>query len=108
MFDFQVQADDTPASVFSPTSDLTIQCNDPAAAQQIQDWLATATAEDDFGNPLNVTNDYNGITHACGTVLPVVFSAADICGNIGTDTAYIYVTDVTPHCDYNGCFRWQF
>ncbi|WP_172594388.1 HYR domain-containing protein [Mariniphaga sediminis] len=94
--DFTLEADTTGASVFSPTSDLYIQCNDPAAAQQIQDWLATATAEDDFGNPLDVTNDYNGITHACGTVLPVVFSAVDICGNIGTDTAYIHVTDVTP------------
>ena len=29
VFDFEVQADDTPALVFTPTDDLTIECNDP-------------------------------------------------------------------------------
>ncbi|RIJ49966.1 HYR domain-containing protein [Maribellus luteus] len=93
VYNFEVEADTTGASVFSPTDDLTIQCNDPDAAQLIQDWLATATAQNDDGTPLDVTNNYSGITLACNVVLPVVFSAEDICGNVGADTAYIYVID---------------
>jgi large repetitive protein len=34
--EFTLEADTTGAAVFSPTDDLYIQCNDPAAAQQIQ------------------------------------------------------------------------
>uniref|UniRef100_UPI003216F304 HYR domain-containing protein n=1 Tax=uncultured Draconibacterium sp. TaxID=1573823 RepID=UPI003216F304 len=85
--------DITEPSVFSPSADLDIECNDPNAAQLIQDWLATATAEDEDGNSLVVTNNYSGVAMGCNIDLPVVFSASDDCGNIGRDTAYIRVRD---------------
>ena len=63
-----------------------------AAPQLIQDWLATATAENDDGTPLDVTNNYNGITYDCETI-PVTFTAVDQCGNTGTATRNIIITD---------------
>ena len=96
VYDFQIEADVTEASIFSPADELTIECNDPTAPQQIQDWLATATAENDDGTPLPVSNNYTGISMECGTVLPVEFSATDICGNTGTAIRNINVIDVTP------------
>ena len=95
VYDFQIEADVTEAVVFSPADELTIECNDPTAPQQIQDWLATATAENDDGTPLPVSNNYTGITMECGNILPVEFSATDICGNTGTATRNINVIDVT-------------
>lgn len=97
IFDFQIDLDISNALVFSPPSgDLYIECNAPTAAQDIQDWLSTATATDDDGTVLPVTNNFIGITHACGTVLPVIFTAEDDCHNIGTATANIHITDVVP------------
>ena len=93
-FDFQLQADVTGASVFAPPSgNLTISCNDPNANTLIQNWLTSATAKDENGNPLLVTHNYTGIIQACGTDLPVIFSSTDHCGNVGTATAHILITD---------------
>jgi len=91
---FDWEYDYTPYNVFAPGNDLTIECAD-YDPQDIIDWLKLAYVEDEFGNllPDNVTNNFAGITQACGEVVPVVFSASDDCGNLGTDTAFIYVND---------------
>ncbi len=94
IFNFEVKFDLIGAMVFSPPpGDLTIQCGDSNASQLIQDWLASASAIDEAGNPLFVHNNYIGITEACGTALPVTFDATDHCGNIGTAIAHIFIKD---------------
>lgn len=93
-FEFEAKADSTGPSVFNPPSgNLTIECNAPNANTLIQNWLTSAVALDENGNPLPVTHNYTGINMACGTILPVTFTASDHCGNIGTATANIIITD---------------
>jgi hypothetical protein len=94
IFNFDVIIDVSGASVFSPPSgNLIINCNDPNASTLIQNWLATATALDEISNSIPVSNNYLGITMACGNTQAVIFSANDHCGNIGSDTAYIFIID---------------
>lgn len=94
VFNFEIKYDETNALVFGPPEgNLNIECNAPNAAQIIDDWINTASAEDDDGTPLQVHDNYTGINMACGTVLPVKFWAEDDCGNIGEVTFYITVID---------------
>jgi len=93
-FEFEAKADFTgPSVVIPPSGNLSIECNAPNANTLIQNWLTSATAKDENGNPLPVTNTYTGITQACGTDLPVTFSASDHCGNTSSVTAHILVSD---------------
>jgi len=90
---FIVGFDETPP-VVTPPGDLIVECNDPNAPQIIADWLSQATASDDGGVTfLPVTNNFTGILHSCNSVVTVVFSADDRCGNTGTASATISVTD---------------
>jgi hypothetical protein len=94
VIDFQLQADLTGPSIFTPPAGiLTINCNDPNASTLIQNWLTSASALDESGNNIPISNNYTGITMACGTDLPVTFSSLDHCGNISTAIAHIKIVD---------------
>jgi hypothetical protein len=98
-FNFDIVFDLTGPTIQAPPEPLVITCNDPAAAQQIQDWLALATAEytDASGNIVEaeVTHDFTGIDMACGEVITVTFSAVDQCVNENTAQSTITVEDNT-------------
>ncbi len=100
IFDFDVVIDNIGPSVFAPPQPLSVQCGDPAAPQQITNWLATASASYTKldGTVVNLvpSNDYTGITMACNTIVNVTFSAADQCGNITSTTSTITVIDTQP------------
>jgi large repetitive protein len=71
-----------------------VECNSPTAAQQIQDWLALATATDPPDPAaLAVSNNFTGITHFCNNTVTVTFSAVDHCDNLGTATSTITIVD---------------
>ena len=101
IFDFDVTIDNIGPSVLAPPQPLTVQCEDPAASQQITNWLSTASASytKPDGTVVNSvpSNNYTGITMACNTIVNVTFSAADQCGNITNVTSTITVVDTqTP------------
>ena len=96
---FTVALDHTGPSVSAPPAPLVLQCNDPLAAQKITNWLNSATASytaaDGTTNTFIPTNNYTGIVMACGTVLPVLFSAVDQCSNTTTMSSTITVIDTS-------------
>ena len=99
LFNFDVAPDNDPPIVHPPEPDsLILACADPNNPQLIQDWLATAWAEDLDGNPPNpyVYHDYTGISEFCNSVVTVTFTAEDFCENIGTATCVIKIVDNQP------------
>ncbi|HEY5510689.1 MAG TPA: HYR domain-containing protein, partial [Prolixibacteraceae bacterium] len=100
IFPFDVTIDNIGPTVLAPTQPLFVQCGDPAASQQITNWLATASASytKPDGTVFNFvpSNNFAGITMACNDSLNVTFSAADQCGNESTTTSTIKVTDTQP------------
>ncbi|WP_073000760.1 HYR domain-containing protein [Mariniphaga anaerophila] len=96
-FDFDITFDYTGPTVQAPPDPLVIICNDPSAPQQIQDWLAQASAEytDPAGNivPADITHDFSGIDMICGEQVTVTFSAEDQCVNVNTAQSTITVAD---------------
>ncbi|MCX6220395.1 MAG: HYR domain-containing protein [Bacteroidia bacterium] len=100
VFDFDVAVDNVGPSLLAPPSPLSIQCGDPAANQQITNWLASATTTytKPDGTVVNVvpTNNYSGITMACNSSVDVTFSASDQCGNVSSITSKINVIDTQP------------
>ena len=97
-FNFDIIFDYTGPTFETAPSPLEIQCNDPGAAQQIQDWLNSATASyiDANGDTINFipTNDYAGISMICGDTVLVTFTAVDQCSNDSTMTSTITVIDI--------------
>ena len=98
-YDFDIVYDLTGPTIQAPPAALTIQCNDPAAQQQIVDWLAQASAT--YINAqgqlvtATVTHNYAGINMACGNTVTVTFSAVDQCSNSNLATSTITVIDNT-------------
>jgi len=101
IFPFDVTIDNLGPSVLAPPQPLSVQCGDPAASQQITNWLSTASASytKPDGTVVNLvpSNTYTGITMACNTIVNVTFWAADQCGNITNNvTSTITVVDTQP------------
>ena len=89
--------DTTPPDVTAPQP-LIVECSSlggtPTSAQQIQDWLASASAEDIVDGPVSVTNDLAPGLCAVGVTKTVNFSATDAAGNPpGTASSSITVID---------------
>ncbi len=78
---------------------LEIVCNDPAAQQEITNWLgsftATYTDADGQEKPANVTHNFTGIDMICGEVVTVTFIAEDQCDNLSPVQSTITVIDNT-------------
>ncbi|TRZ70062.1 MAG: HYR domain-containing protein, partial [Bacteroidetes bacterium] len=91
-YNFNIVFDVLGPTIIAPPLPLDVECNDPNAAQQIVNWLETALASDG-ATSIPVTDNYNGITMACGSTLTVTFSAQDICGNVATATGEIRIID---------------
>ena len=101
VFNFDVGYDVLGPTIFAPPAgDLNIECNNPNALQLINNWLASASASyikpDGTVVDLVPENDFTSITMACGTILPVVFTAVDQCNNARTASANIRIIDTNP------------
>jgi len=96
-FDFEIIYDHTGPTVQEPPAPLQIQCNDPNAAQLIQNWLNSASANyvNASGDTVAIVphNDYTGISMTCGDTVTVAFTAFDQCSNDSTRISYISVID---------------
>ena len=90
LYPFVVAPDDVPPVITVPPP-LTLECKNPGNSQAILDWLALAFATDE--NPITLTNDYVGITEACGTIVTVTWTATDDCENTETASSTITIID---------------
>ncbi|WP_235295608.1 SprB repeat-containing protein, partial [Portibacter lacus] len=91
-----ITIDDTTAPVVTCPSDVTLECDGAGNVDEINAWLALATASDVCGDPV-ITNDFTGVTGPCegtGTVT-VTWTAADECGNFITCSAVLTILDTT-------------
>ena len=88
--------DATPPDVTAPEP-LTVQCSTvggtPTSDQEIQDWLASASASDNVDGTVSVSNDLTPGLCAVGTAKTVNFSATDAANNTGTASSSITVID---------------
>jgi len=92
-YEFIVAPDDHPP-VFEPIIPLELDCNDPANAQLINDWLASVKAIDDNTPVITVTNNYTPpIIQGCDAVTTITFTAVDECLNEATITSTITIRD---------------
>ncbi|MDH3244048.1 MAG: PKD domain-containing protein, partial [Saprospiraceae bacterium] len=99
--------DTTPPTVDCVVTDLVLECDQDYAAE-INTWLSqtendimsSAGTVDDCGQPLSISNDYDGSlpTLDCNgaTGLAVTFTVTDACGNITTCVGNIIIDDTQP------------
>ena len=73
---------DITAPVITAPQPLTLTCDQSVDyASQISEWLGSATVADECDQEIEITNDYDGYTQSCGTVITVTFNAMDDCEN---------------------------
>ncbi|MBP6976731.1 MAG: HYR domain-containing protein [Lentimicrobiaceae bacterium] len=99
IMNFEVGFDESPPLIYPPP-DTIVDCSDPLTLQNIIIWLSRAYALDDNGDSLWIDDDYAGIELICNNVDTVIFFATDECGNMGTATSTIFVTDYQPPVIY--------
>ncbi|HEX4680507.1 MAG TPA: PKD domain-containing protein, partial [Gaiellaceae bacterium] len=85
---------DVTAPTLTAPNDLTIRTG-ADAADKITAWLASATATDDGGGAVTITNDYTE-TGAAGTRTTVTWTATDSSGNSAKASATLTLLDGTP------------
>jgi len=91
--------DTTPPTWTVNPESLTVQCNgtgDPGG--QIAAWLSSVgnvgEATDNCGGAvITFTNDYAGVSTACGSAATITFTAFDACGLSSTRTATVTIVD---------------
>jgi hypothetical protein len=93
--------DNSPPTITTPPSPLTVECNEANIDGLIQNWLTTnggAAAEDGCGGTLTWSNDY-GISAvpdcADAQVITVLFVVSDECGNLARVQSTINIEDTT-------------
>ncbi len=80
--------------------DLTVNCDGNGNANDLMAWLNThggANAVNACSLDLTWTNDFKGLTKACGSTgsTVVTFKVTDSCGNVSTTTATFTIVDTT-------------
>jgi hypothetical protein len=76
-----------------PTYELVMECYSESL---VNDWISTASANDNCSGNLIVTGDYSEPSNNCSQVVPVVFTSVDECGNTANVTMNFIVKDNTP------------
>lgn len=80
-------------------NDLEVECSDPLKNQTIQNWLASVTAFDFEGNPLNVLNSLNIqdlTSEICLKEIIIEFYAEDECERPVSCSSVLSIVDSTP------------
>ena len=88
---------DETAPVFTLLPDnMTVECDEAANGQALEDWLTNVEATDMCG-AVEITNDFNGLSNLCGNTgaATVTWTATDDCGNTTTTSATFTVIDET-------------
>jgi gliding motility-associated-like protein len=87
-----ITINDLQSPVMSTMPPLLVDCDAGSVDQQIRDWLNSASATDNCGNPV-ITHNFNPVTNQCGAPMTITFTATDACGNTSTTTSTITITD---------------
>lgn len=92
---FSLQDTQGPTCV-KPT-DLTLDCGDPDAASELDEWLNYSGSWTDLSQPVTFTHDFTGLTGSeCnGGPVTVTWVGTDACGNQTTFVGYLTVVDNT-------------
>ncbi|MBK9567424.1 MAG: HYR domain-containing protein [Saprospiraceae bacterium] len=91
--------DTTPPTISTPAANQTVQCDGNGNVAQLLAWLNNrggAVATDLCGS-VSWSNNYTGITPACGNTgsTTVIFTVSDACGNTTTSQAMFIIQDTT-------------
>ena len=93
-----ITVEDTTRPEITCPDALTLECDPATNADDIDAWLASATASDTCGE-VTISNDYEGLGGGCsdttGSAM-VTFTATDECDNESTCQATVTVVDTTP------------
>lgn len=89
--------EDTQGPTCTKPDDLVLDCNDPGAQQDLDDWLAYDGNYTDLSTPVTFANDFMGLgTAGCnGDPILVTWTATDACGNETYFDATLTVVDNT-------------
>ncbi|MFN3555624.1 MAG: HYR domain-containing protein [Bacteroidales bacterium] len=88
--------DNTAPTFTTLPENITLQCDGSGNTTQINSWLSAVTASDVCGS-VTISNDFAGLTAACGATgeATVTWTAMDACGNTATTSATVTVVDTT-------------
>lgn len=87
----------TPPSITCP-GDMVVECDGAGNSDQLNEWLASATATDNCDPEVEITNDFTGLSDGCGTTGTAegMWTAEDDAGNTDSCSATFTVVDNTP------------
>lgn len=92
--------DHTSPTVLAPAQSNSINCEVGNQDNEIQQWLSNhgGAQATDIGSEVIWSHNYTGLSDGCGSTgsAPVIFTAADECGNSTTTTATFTIEDITP------------
>ena len=93
-----ITVDDNAPPTLTCPSDLTIECGTVGYVAQIDSWISTATVIDNCDQSVIISTNWNGVDIpiiSCGSVsgLVVEFTTVDVCGNITSCNANVYMDD---------------
>jgi hypothetical protein len=97
---FNVTVNDTQApTILTPAANQTVECDGSGNTAALAAWLGAngaAVAQDNCGS-VTWSNNFSGLTHACGSTgsATVVFTASDSSGNTTTTAATFTIVDTT-------------